>query len=81
MLTASGRLPRGCAPIGTAVQRPHPLCRPEKFRAPGRTRTCATGSGGQSDLSTASFWCVLVLLNWPASPRVVGFELSGGIHQ
>ena len=39
-----------------------------KFRAPGRTRTCATGSGGQSELSPASLWRAPVPLSWTFGP-------------
>jgi hypothetical protein len=31
-------------------------------------RRGAPGSGGQSDLSTASFWCVHLPLSWMFSP-------------
>jgi hypothetical protein len=47
----------------------------KNFGAPGRTRTCATGSGGQSDSSTGSFWCVPVPLSWTFSP--LGPSMSG----
>jgi len=50
------------------VERPSFSYLSEKFCAPGRTRTCATGSGGQSGPSTASFWCVPVPLSWPFGP-------------
>ena len=36
--------------------------------APGRTRTCATGSGGPSDSSSPSFGFDLVPLNRPFNP-------------
>ena len=54
-------------------------CLATSLGAPGRTRTCATGSGGRSGLSRPSCPFAPVLLNRPSGPSV-HFRPLGSTH-